>query len=95
MKLRPVVRVFAEEMERILRANDYKDGWQECSSAYLMMRLKEEVAELELVSNSVMATANDVLKEAADVANFAMMMGDVAMRDVGTIRMGEGPWPYG
>jgi hypothetical protein len=45
--MRKEVRVFANEMERVLKLNDYKEHWSSYSEEYLIGRLKKEVAELE------------------------------------------------
>ena len=85
------VRFFAAEMERKLRDNDFRSGWKECELEWLFGRLREEVDELhDAVTNHLRdCRANyrsvsegpmfppDVAGEAADVANFAMMIADV------------------
>lgn len=43
---RPAVKRFARRMEGVLRENDYKGGWGECSDDYLLGRLVGEVAEV-------------------------------------------------
>lgn len=83
LTLRPAVARFAQVMERELRENDHKGGWKQCRPADLFDlygRLTEEVAELRTVlhrraNGDVMAP---VTAEAADVANFAMIIADVA-----------------
>ena len=85
--LRPCVRRFAEAMERELRANDHKDGWDFEPPLVLLVRLREETRELarELRKRDVMyswdarvdAMSARIAAEAADVANFAMMIADV------------------
>lgn len=88
--LRQEVWLFAQAMEAKLRANDHKGGWKNERPRELMRRLREEVAELgdlvphmldecgaeELAKFRVRVMA--VLAEAADVANFSMMLADVA-----------------
>jgi len=63
-------------MENRLRANDHKGGWQECHPGDLAQRLDEEAEELAgaIVEGALLT---DILEEAADVANFAMMIADV------------------
>jgi hypothetical protein len=57
-------------MEMRLRANDHKGGWYDCTLQYLKKRLHEEVMELR-------SSRRDTrVEEAADVANFAMMIAD-------------------
>lgn len=81
LNLRPKVLAFAVLMEAKLRENDWKGGWQKDSAAGLMKRLREEAEEL---AGAVAGpwTGNISWKrltanEAADVANFAMMVADV------------------
>ena len=76
LTLRPEVEAFARAMERKLRDNDHKPHWSECEQLYLRARLLEEVKELwHALENEA---PENVLLEAADVANFAMMLADVA-----------------
>ena len=70
--LRAEVQLFAAAMERELRANDYKGGWTHMTMRRLMTRLRQEVEELENADGT-----ESVMREAADVANFAMMIADV------------------
>jgi hypothetical protein len=92
VKLRPCVAAFAQLMERALRDNDDKGGWSDCPYDYLLRRLGEETVELAETVESVrwatpMEDRGDVPifrkvlalgREAADVANFAMMIADNA-----------------
>jgi len=71
--MRPQLAWFANEMERQLEANDHKSGWQYYTLKQLLRRLKQEVGELERAIN---VGKLDVVEEAADVANFAMMIAD-------------------
>jgi hypothetical protein len=43
---RPKVAAFAELMEKALRENDYKGGWDRCKPKWLLARACEELAEL-------------------------------------------------
>jgi len=88
---RPEVRAFAELMEQKLRENDHKGGWKkELPSLDLLPRLREETEELDDAISHWGAQVNwgkaalylpgcieRVGREAADVANFAMMIADV------------------
>ena len=87
MKLRPEVQLFSEAMEERLRANDHKGGWDECGTPWLLKRLRDEVNELAGVVNAepipyrggaLAVWRGNALHEAADVANFAMMIADVS-----------------
>jgi hypothetical protein len=75
IQIRKAVQWFAEQMEKELKANDYKGGWDSCSEEYLLNRLKEELNELEL---SPIVDIDMYISECADVANFAMMLADNA-----------------
>lgn len=72
LKLRPEVEKFSATMECVLRDNDHKGGWDDCDLSWLYKRLKEEVEELGEVLLS--GDERAITKEAADVANFAMMI---------------------
>ena len=81
IRLRPELQWFAEQMELRLRANDYKGGWEASPLAYLNGRLREEMNELDReVFPLSEADPKRVTHEAADVANFAMMIADRARR---------------
>jgi hypothetical protein len=76
---------FAQLMEKKLRANDHKDGWEDCPDESLMRMLRDEVEELEEALHISCphcgremkpAFGENVLSETADVANFAMMIAD-------------------
>jgi predicted house-cleaning noncanonical NTP pyrophosphatase (MazG superfamily) len=43
--VRKEVEKFSMEMEKVLKENDYKGGWKDCSDEYLHNKLLEEVAE--------------------------------------------------
>ncbi|MGG4288345.1 hypothetical protein ABEW81_11165 [Priestia megaterium] len=76
--MRRQVKWFADQMEEKLRENDHKGGWEDCDYGYLIPRLGEEVNEL--VQAIVSGQTVSIVKEAADVANFAMMIADKAKR---------------
>jgi len=70
---------FAVEMRSTLFDNLHKGGWHECKDSYLLKRLEDEVKELKtLIKND--APRELILRECADVANFAMMIGDPGRR---------------
>ena len=66
-------------MRRKLRENRYKGGWQEETSEFLLNKLGEEVEELTeaiQADNLSRFDLRDVIDEAADVGNMAMMLAD-------------------
>ena len=87
--VRPEVAAFALLMEAKLRENDHKGGWRRCTTTYLSRRLGNELEELRAVvsafnkadsacdGEAVEVLALAVGREAADVANFAMMLADL------------------
>ena len=85
--MRRQVRAFAEAMEAKLRKNDHKGGWEVEAFGYLLKRLRQETGELErrlkrygkwrlLTTGELRALEVEIGREAADVANFAMMIAD-------------------
>jgi len=95
---RPQVRQFADLMEARLKANDHKAGWRGERLPYLFRRLREETDELfEAMRPSAdwRMASEAVGREAADVANFAMMIADIcgalaASEPPGTAKREEG-----
>ncbi len=73
----PIQR-FAASMQERLDANADKGHWGRCSKSYLLRRLGEEKAELAkaLSGPSKKWEAQAIRREAADVANFAMMIAE-------------------
>ncbi len=72
--LRLIVLWFAQQMEQKLRENDHKGGWHHNKAPELVSRLLEEVAELRTALTQ--PGSAETVAEAADVANFAMMIAD-------------------
>lgn len=70
---RPEVKAFACLMEQKLRMNDHRPGWKDTAVCWLWDRLNGEADELL----DVVSGGGNVGSEAADVANFAMMIADV------------------
>ena len=79
MELRPEVDKFSQAMEEKLRENDYRGGWQHCDIDYLFMRMAEERQELRRAVRG--KDPVKVLREAADIANFALMIADNFTRE--------------
>lgn len=79
------VEWFSREMQGELLKHLDRPGWKRESIEYLMSRLKEELIELEIElkkSSTIHDSADyykrekQVIKECADIANFAMMIAD-------------------
>jgi hypothetical protein len=75
-KLRPEVAAFAMLMEAELRKHDDRPGWKKENVQWLYSRLIDELQELFVAIPT--QVAGTIGKEAADVANFAMMIADVS-----------------
>ena len=81
IELRPEVRWFAEQMELRLRENDWKGGWHNERLGTLCAKLRIELSELErFLFPRRELELERITSEAADVANFAMMIADNAQR---------------
>lgn len=68
---------FARRMLEKLRENDHKRGWDDIDLDYALMRLREEVEELApLVGgwDHDQGQAREMIREAADVGNFALFI---------------------
>ena len=69
------VNLFSKRMLSRLDSNSGKGHWSECEDSYLIRRLLEEVGELvESIIDKEHTSL--IVREAADVANFAMMLAD-------------------
>lgn len=81
-EIRQEILWFAKQMEEKLKANDHKPGWKDDSFDVLLERLKEECLELRSTVyfglEKGLCNESEVVKEAVDVANFAMMIADNA-----------------
>jgi len=79
--MRKEVEWFAEKMEEKLKRDDEsKSHWLKTSYGYLFCRLGEEIEELQelLDDDNVSYKHKKIIKECADIANFAMMIADKA-----------------
>jgi hypothetical protein len=69
--LRDPVRWFAWEMEKQLRANEHKGGWENETFEWLYSEMKKNVTVL-----AVAQSPEEKIRRAANIANFAMMIAD-------------------
>lgn len=74
------VTLFARTMLYKLHLNDHKGGWEHDTAESLLEYLKAEVEELEEAIRS--GNLVNVMDEAADVGNFAMMIHSNAHRQI-------------
>lgn len=86
MEISKPVLEFAKLMQYKLDKNEFKDceimnlgskgrTWHQCSIDWLLTRLYDELVELNDAVNEK-KSSDEVQKECADVANFAMMISD-------------------
>jgi len=78
--IRPEVQWFAEQMENKLKHHDAKGHWNDCDIDWLFTRVQDEIIELlEAIDlhKQGEGTSEEIIKEAADVANFVMMIADI------------------
>jgi NTP pyrophosphatase (non-canonical NTP hydrolase) len=68
---------FIKAMQQKLDENDHKPGWKDEDPQELLYLLTEEVEELRHAI--LFQGADDIVRECADVANFAMMIADVIL----------------
>jgi len=76
--MRREVKTFAHAMEYKLGLNDHKGGWENLDNEELFYRLREEVDELQEAIKE--GNYINILLEAADVANYALMIAWNAMK---------------
>jgi hypothetical protein len=70
--MRKELKWFAEIQEAILKENDDKEHWCNCSNTNLFKKLMDEVAELYIAIEE----DDMIIEECCDIANFAMMIAD-------------------
>lgn len=80
---------FGTIMVAQLDANSHKGGWEDMSCGELLERLQQEASELAEVIAQTPPCFASIQQEAADVANFAMMVADVA--EARAVVTGENP----
>lgn len=71
---------FSGVMIEKLTKNNHKPGWKYESLQALIGRMKDEVEELEktVTDSPSRGYRNRIILEAADIANYAMMVADIA-----------------
>ena len=76
-----IVRNFTRFMVDKLVENNSKSGWQFCGVSYLLNRCSQELWELRRAVKIGKRPPEEIKREAADIANFAMMIADVYERE--------------
>lgn len=83
--MRKEVEWFVEQMEKKLKENEHKGGWEKETYEMLIALLECEVDELKWAINhhsNLGASPVHIINECADVANFVMMIADNTKRDI-------------
>jgi NTP pyrophosphatase (non-canonical NTP hydrolase) len=70
------ITLFSRAMLEKLNENSNKGSWESCELDYLFCRLQEEVRELQHAVYENSSPLDAIRREAADVANFVMMIAD-------------------
>lgn len=77
--IRYAVKWFASQMEIVLRENAFKCGWQSSTDSYLLKKLEEHYNDLQNLiyqNEKEPADPEKVIRQAIDIANYAMMIAD-------------------
>lgn len=77
LKLEPVLLRFFDAMVYKLRRNKHKGAWERVDLQRALNLLKLEVAELEGAMKE--GSQVEILMEAADIANFALIVSSIAI----------------
>ena len=70
---------FVTDMAERLEANSHKATWKGMPYFWLIQRVKDELSELEQAIEK--GDPWQIIREAADVANFCMMISDCAREE--------------
>ncbi len=72
--IRDALMWFAQQQEKVLKENDWKDPYQKEGNWYLYGSLLAEIKELFDAMNDPNTEAHEIIKEAVDVGNVAMFI---------------------
>lgn len=83
MKLRDCLKVFAGVMEARLRDNEWRGGWDVESFGKMLAALDDQRRQLKLSVKHLSqgkAQPGELVRRAADVANYAMIVAELARK---------------
>lgn len=92
--VRPSVQSFAQDMERVLRLNDHKGGWEDMEYLDIHRRIEDEWGEMNgaiamLIQHGPSPERLEaIIHEACDIANFAMFAAAKAHKEAQRIEGG-------
>lgn len=69
---------FTAECQRKLDLNAYKGTWKDENPWWLLDRIEEEIEELAAELSKLRRNVESIRSECCDIANFALMVADVA-----------------
>lgn len=73
------LKQFIDAMRYKLKKNEHKGKWEDLNLSTAISRLKDELLELEEAISR--GSEIEIILEAADVANFAMMVANISMKN--------------
>jgi NTP pyrophosphatase (non-canonical NTP hydrolase) len=79
--LEPAIKTFVEAMIYKLHKNAHKGKWEDMTVDTSLTRLHEEICELAQAIDE--GNGIETILEAADVANFAMIIANIAIKEAG------------
>ena len=77
------IKAFMDAMLHKLAKNAHKGKWDKMTFDEGVRRLAEELEELQSAATIEGGNTVDIILEAADVANFAMIAASIVIRDAG------------
>lgn len=84
--MRDALLRFAERMEAELKANEFRGTWEDKSPELMLAKLWDELYDLDDQVEKYLDGKGDreqIVKEAVDVANYAMFVADICLASMG------------
>jgi hypothetical protein len=73
---RKVVREFAHDMEKLLKENEHKSGWENEDVVFLGNQIAKNFEKLAREFKKIDINKQEITTRCANIANFAMMIAD-------------------
>jgi hypothetical protein len=80
LEIRESVKWFSGEIEKKLKKNDHREGWEDCKNTYLLNLLKEHIKKLE--ADLINQDDKRIIPSTADLGAIAMMIADNARKEI-------------
>lgn len=84
--MREALKFFAKKMEEELKKNEFRGSWRDQNPEMVLSKLWDEVYDLDDQVENYLDGKGDrdqILKEAVDVANYAMFVADICAASMG------------